>query len=83
MRDSSFQSYESENGGYHAGSVSWFSTMRLYLTQYFLLLLVAVLALSFVSARFAYGWMAWHARQRLILGETPEQEEESDRASAL
>jgi cellulose synthase (UDP-forming) len=77
LRDSTFQSFESNDVPYHVGDLSWFATMRLYLTRYFLLLLIVVLCLSFLTARFVYGWMAWHAQQRLILAEPSAEEDES------
>jgi cellulose synthase (UDP-forming) len=77
LLDSTFQSFESNYVPYHVGDLSWFATMRLYLTRYFLLLLIVVLCLSFLTARFVYGWMAWHARQRLLLAESPMEEDVS------
>ena len=69
LLNSTFRSYASNVIAYHVGNISWYATMRIYLTQYFVLLLLVVLALSFLSARYAYGWMAWHAAQRLKLAE--------------
>ncbi len=75
--DSTFQSFDGNKVSYHVGELSWLATMRLYLTRYFLLLLFVVLCLSFLTARFIYGWMAWHARQRLILAESSVRDDES------
>lgn len=75
VRNSTFSSFDGNTANYHLGEISWFALMRVYATRYFLLLLLVVLALSFLCARFAYGWMAWHARQRLRLGEATEEEE--------
>ena len=68
FRDSDFTSYASSAATYHVGRISWYAMMRFYVTQYFLLLLILVLALSFLCARYVYGWMAWRAHQRLSLG---------------
>jgi hypothetical protein len=51
--------------------------MRIYLTRYFMLLLLVLLALSFLSARYAYGWMAWHAQERLKLAASTREIEQS------
>lgn len=68
LRDSAFTSYASNAALYHVGTISWYAMMRFYVTQYFLLLLILVLALSFLCARYVHGWMAWRAHQRLSLG---------------
>jgi cellulose synthase (UDP-forming) len=70
LRSSTFRPYYSNVGAYHSGEISWFAFTRFYARRYFLLLLVVVITLNILCARFAYGWMAWHARQRLKLGET-------------
>jgi cellulose synthase (UDP-forming) len=77
VRNSTFSSFDGDTAGYQLGTISWFALMRVYVTRYFLLLLLVVLALCFLCARFAYGWMAWHARQRLRLGEAAEEDESS------
>ncbi len=68
LRDSAFTSYASNAAIYHVGAISRYARMRAYATQYFLLVLMIVLALSFLCARYVYGWMAWRAHQRLSLG---------------
>jgi cellulose synthase (UDP-forming) len=65
LQNSTFTSYESNAATYHAGNLSWYAQMRVTLTQYFLILLVAVLSLSFLCAYYVYGWMARRAHQRL------------------
>jgi type IV secretory pathway TraG/TraD family ATPase VirD4 len=70
LRNSKIESYALNGFPYHVGDISWYAMMRIYLTQYFLLLLFVVSALSFLAAYYAYGWMAWHARERLKLVET-------------
>ncbi len=77
LRDSTFRSVETNAGAYQVGNVSWYAIMRLYLTHNFLLLLLVVLALSYLSARCVYVWMAWHAAQRLRLAKSTREEEES------
>ena len=72
VRNSTFTSFHGNTASYHLGHVSSFALVRFYATRYFLLLLVAVLALMFLCARFAYGWMARHASQRLRLAEATE-----------
>jgi cellulose synthase (UDP-forming) len=67
FRSSKLTGLASHSATYHVGDISLFSVMRLYLTHYFMLLLVVVLSLCFLSARYAYGWMAWHAQERLKL----------------
>ncbi len=75
VRDSTFNSYDGITTSYHLGQISSFALMRFYATRYFLLLLVAVLALIFFSARVVYGWMARHASRRLGLAEGAEDSE--------
>jgi cellulose synthase (UDP-forming) len=75
LRNSAFKSYASNVGTYHVGDISWYATMRIYLTQYFLLLLFLVLALSFLCARYVYGWMAWRAHQRLRLADATREDD--------
>ena len=65
LRNSRFRSYSLDEPTYHVGDISWYATMRIYLTQHFLLLLLTVTALSLLAAFYAYEWMAWHARERL------------------
>ena len=60
-----FASYEVDEPAYHVGELTWYATMRVYLAQHFLLLLILVALLSLLLAYYAYDWMAWHAQQRL------------------
>jgi cellulose synthase (UDP-forming) len=55
---------------YHVGEINGYARMRIYLNQYFVVLLIAALAFSFLCARYAHAWMAWHAYERLQLAET-------------
>jgi cellulose synthase (UDP-forming) len=67
LRNSQFQSYAMNGVTYHVGDITWFALMRIWLTQHFLLLLFTVTALSFLAGFWVYGWMSWHARERLKL----------------
>ena len=65
LQYSKFASYPLEGGTYHTGDISWFATLRIWLTGYFLLLLLAVTALSFLAALWTREWLSRHARKRL------------------
>jgi cellulose synthase (UDP-forming) len=67
--NSRFQSYSVPGQTYRVGTISWYATMRIWLTQYFLPLLAVVAVLSFVFARWIDGWLARHAAQRLSLAD--------------
>ena len=43
--------------------------MRIWLTRHYLLLLLVVTLLSLLAALWAYGWLSWHAQERLALAE--------------
>jgi cellulose synthase (UDP-forming) len=70
LQYSKFESYPLDGGTYHAGDISWFATMRIWLTQYFLVLLLAVTALSFLVALWTREWLSRHARKRLTFAGT-------------
>jgi cellulose synthase (UDP-forming) len=70
LRNTTFESYLLSGDTYRVGDISWYATMRIYFTRYFLLLLLLVTDLSFVLAYYMYDWMRWHARDRLKLAET-------------
>ena len=70
VRSSTFHPYNSNAAAYQLGEISWFALMRFYARRYFLVLLLAVIALNILCARFAYSWLSWHARERLKLAET-------------
>ncbi|MGH9605804.1 MAG: cellulose biosynthesis cyclic di-GMP-binding regulatory protein BcsB [Terracidiphilus sp.] len=67
LRRGRFDSYAVYGRSYHVGAISWYETVRIYLAQYFLLLLAAATAFSFLLAYYAYEWMAWHAAERVDL----------------
>ena len=69
LRNSKFESYRMDGSTYHVGNISHFALMRIYLTQYFLLLLLLVTLLSFVLARWVHGWLTRASRERLKLAE--------------
>ncbi len=67
-----FQSYAMNGATYKTGAISWFALMRLWLTRYFLLLLVVVTALNLVLASWVRDWLSRRAKDRLRLAETAE-----------
>jgi cellulose synthase (UDP-forming) len=69
LRNSRFDSYSIDGRSYRVGSISRYAMMRIWLTQYFLLLLLAVTVCSFVLAYWARGWLARRANERLNLAE--------------
>ncbi len=70
LRNSKFESYRMDGRTYRVGNISHFALMRIYLTQYFVLLLLLVTLLSFVLARWVHGWLIRASRERLKLAET-------------
>jgi cellulose synthase (UDP-forming) len=70
LRNSNFSSYQLDGKTYHVGNISYFALMRIYLTQYFVLLLLVVTALSFVVGLWVHGWLTLKTRERLKLAET-------------
>ena len=70
LRNSRFESFSVASRNYHVGSISWYAMMRIWFTQYFLALLLAVTAFSFVLAYWTHGWLARHAEERVsVAGE--------------
>ena len=69
LQGAEFSSYAVEGGSYHIGNITWYAMMRIWLTRYFLLLLLLATALSFVLATWTRGWLARRARERLKLAE--------------
>jgi cellulose synthase (UDP-forming) len=66
---------------YHVGDITGYARMRLFLTQYFFALLVVAIGLSFLCARYAHAWMAWHANERLKLAATVDDSNASGQAT--
>ena len=69
LRKGQFHSYSVEQSTWHLGDISWFATMRIWMTQYFVLLLLSVTALSFLLARWIREWFIQQAAERLKLAE--------------
>ena len=72
LRNARFESYPVESDAYHVGNISWYARMRIWMTQNFLWLLLAVCALTFFMAACIRNWLSEHASERLKLGEAVE-----------
>ena len=70
LRRGKFESYSLNGQYYSVGNISWFAITRLWLTRYFLLLLLVVTALSLVLAAWTRQWLSQRAHERLKLAET-------------
>lgn len=70
LRNRQFASYPTHGPSYQVGYISGFALMRIYFTRYFLVLFLAVAALSFVLARWTQDWLKLKARDRLKLADT-------------
>jgi len=70
LRNSQFTSYQVSGEVYHVGDLSWIAMMRIWLTQYFVELLLVVTALSFLLASWLRNWLNRHAEERLKPAET-------------
>jgi cellulose synthase (UDP-forming) len=75
FQNSRFASYALDKGAYQMGNISWYALMRMWITRYFLLLMLTLTALIFLAAYWTYGWMAWRAHQRLKLAEPEDRED--------
>ncbi len=75
LQNSKFASYTMDGKSYHVGSISAYAMMRIWLTQYFLPLLLVVTALSFVLAYWTWGWVERRAAERLKLAEPGQADE--------
>ncbi len=73
LRHTTFANYTAIVRPYHTGNISPYAAMRMYLTRYFVLVLMLVLALSLLCARYVYDWMAGHAQKRLKLADPTRQ----------
>jgi cellulose synthase (UDP-forming) len=69
LRNSKFVSYPMEGANYYVGNISSYAMMRIWLTQHFLLLLLAVTALGFLVALWTREWLSRRAHERLRLAE--------------
>jgi len=70
LRNTAFESYPVDVSTYHVGNISTYAIMRIWLTQHFILLFIAVTSLSFLVALWAREWLRERARERLRLAET-------------
>jgi len=70
LRNSAFESYPVDVATYHVGNISSYAVMRTWLTQHFMLLLIAVTALSFLVAVWTREWLSQRAHERLRLAES-------------
>jgi cellulose synthase (UDP-forming) len=70
LRNSAFESYAVDANTYRVGNISWYSQMRIWLTEHFMQLLLIVTALSFVASFWIRDWLSRRARERLKLAET-------------
>ena len=71
LRNSIFHSYAMDENVYHVGDISRYAVLRIWLAKNFLLLLLAATALSLLVGYWAYGWLSWHAHERLKLADKP------------
>jgi len=78
LRNGAFESYDIEGQSYHVGAISSYALMRIWLTQYFLLLLFVVTALSFLLAYWIRGWLSRRAGERLKLARQFAEPDEGD-----
>jgi hypothetical protein len=69
LRNAKFESYAVDGETYHVGNISWYAKMRIWMTQYFLSLLLVVSALTFFVAASIRDWFSKRANERLKLGE--------------
>ena len=75
LRISQFTSYPMSGETYRVGDISWYAMMRIWFARHFLLLLLAVTALSFLVAAWTRGWLARRAHERLKLAEAASEAE--------
>lgn len=65
LRDSKFHSYTAATPIYHTGNISRYKVMRIWLTEYFWLLLVAVFFFSLILARWTRDYLVQRGELRL------------------
>jgi cellulose synthase (UDP-forming) len=70
LRGAKFNSYSLGGPVYHVGDITQYTVMRIWLTKHYLLLLVVVTFLSLLAGWWGYGWLRWHAQERLMLSGT-------------
>lgn len=69
LEDGGFESFRMDGNTYHAGTISWFARTRLWLHEYFVLLLLAVTGLNVLIAFWMRDWLSAKARERLKLAD--------------
>jgi cellulose synthase (UDP-forming) len=76
LRNGRFKSYPMNGPTYHVGDISNYAMMRIWLTQYFVILLLVVTGLSFVMGNWTRGWLSRRAHLRLKLVDDSEMREQ-------
>jgi hypothetical protein len=69
LQEDGFESYRMDGQTYHAGTISWFARIRLWLHEYFVLLLLAVTGLNLLIALWMRNWLSAKAQERLKLAD--------------
>ncbi|WP_446741644.1 UDP-forming cellulose synthase catalytic subunit [Silvibacterium acidisoli] len=69
LRGGHFTSYDAKTTVYHVGNISWYTRLRIWLTQYFWVLLLAGGALSLLVASWTNDYLADRARRRIGVAE--------------
>ncbi len=60
-----FASYDAQTAGYHIGTISNYTLMRIWLTRYFILLVVVVMLLSLLLAKWVREYLRNRAEERV------------------
>jgi len=65
LRKTSFTSYGVPTPGYHVGSISWYTLMRIWLAEHFWVLIVTMLLLCLLMGRWTQELLVYLAAVRL------------------
>jgi cellulose synthase (UDP-forming) len=65
LRNGNFSSYETDSHTYHVGTISPYSRLRIWLTEYFWFLLGIVCIISLLLASWISEYLAWLSANRL------------------
>lgn len=65
LRNAKFESYSVGANSYYVGNISWYARMRIWMAQYFLLLLLVVSALTFFVSISIRDWFNVRTAERL------------------
>jgi len=65
LRKAGFTSYGMPTPGYHVGSISWYTLMRIWLAEHFWVLLVSMLLLCLLMGRWTQELLVYLAGERL------------------